>query len=234
MCPRQANIGHVLPRLGLLDSPAKDSYRYTMLRIKPTLFWKSVVVAGTTVAGLWAQPSYPPPNEGLPNPYRTVLHWAQLPAGRHWGSTAGVAVAPDGKIWQTERCGNQHSCFGSSLDPILEFDESGKSIGSMGSNLFDDPHGIMVDKDGNVWVTDERVSEDKKRGVQVIKLSPAGKVLLTLGKAGVKGTGPDAFGAPDGIAQAANGDIYIADGHDSCDCPNARIMKFTKDGKFIK
>jgi DNA-binding beta-propeller fold protein YncE len=186
------------------------------------------------VSGLSAQPSYPPPNDGLPNPYRTVFHWAQLPAGRHWGSMAGVTVAPDGKIWSTERCGNQHSCDGSTLNPILEWDQSGKYIKSIGSGLFDDPHGIIVDRDGNIWVTDERVSGDKKRGVQVIKLSPDGKVLLTLGKPGVMGMGTDTFGAPDGIIQAPNGDIYVADGHDGCDCPNARVMKFTKDGKFIK
>jgi len=207
-----------------------------MLQIRyiRTRLWKTVIVVGTTAASLWAQPSYAPPSDSLPNPYRTVLHWAQLPDGRHWGSTAGVAVSADGKVWGTERCGNQHSCGGSPLNPVLQFDQSGKALRAIGAGLFEDPHGIFVDKAGDVWVTDERVSEDEKRGVQVIKLSPDGKVLLTLGKPGVMGMGTDTFGAPDGIVQAPNGDIFVADGHDGCDCPNARIMKFTKDGKFIK
>jgi sugar lactone lactonase YvrE len=195
--------------------------------------WKVVVILAALVSGLSAQSSYPPPNDGLPNPYRTVSHWAQLPDGRKWGATAGVAVAPDGKVWAIDRCGTQHSCGGSKLNPIVEFDDSGKALRSFGAGLFEDPHGIFVDKASNLWVTDERVSEDKKVGVQVIKFSPDGKVLLTLGKA-VMGNAPNTFGAPSAIIQASNGDVFVADGHDHCDCSNARIMKFTKDGKFIK
>jgi len=96
------------------------------------------------------------------------------------------------------------------------------------------PHGLFVDRDSNVWVTDESVSEDQKRGVQVTKFSPEGKVLMRLGKAGVAGEGPDVFGSPTDVAVAANGDIFVTDGHDQCKCPNRRVMKFSKDGKFIK
>jgi len=92
------------------------------------------------------------------------------------------------------------------------------------------PHGIHVDKEGNVWVTDARGAEGK--GHQVFKFSPVGKVLLTLGKAGVSGEGPDIFNQPSDVVVAANGDIFVADGHDRN--TNARIVKFSKDGKFIK
>src|SRR5712691_3010933 len=200
----------------------------------PRACLSGLALFAVTAALLNAQASYAPPNEGLPNPYRAVPNWAKLPDGRKWGATAGVAVAPNGNIWAIDRCGTQHSCGGSSLDPIIEFDQTGKPLRKFGAGLFEDPHGIFVDPDGNVWVTDERVSEDKKVGVQVVKFSPNGKVLTRLGKAGVTGEGPDVFGAPSNVIVAPNGDILIADGHDGCTCPNARIMRFTRDGKFLK
>ena len=87
--------------------------------------------------------------------------------------------------------------------------------------MFECPHGIFIDKDSHVWATDERVSDDKKIGAQIFKFSPDGKVLLTLDKTGTMDLGPDTFGAPSSTIQAANGDLFIADGHDHCDCPNA-------------
>jgi sugar lactone lactonase YvrE len=188
----------------------------------------SVTLVLAFAAPMNAQPSYPPPNGDLPNPYRAIPNWAKLPDGRQWGSTAGVAVAPDGKIWALDRCGaNEHGCVGSRLDPVVEFDQSGRPLRHFGAGLFDTPHGIYVDKDSNVWVTDGQVH-------QVVKFSPNGKVLMTLGKAGVGGEGPDVLGAPTNVVVLANGDILVQDGHDNCKCPNRRIMRFTKDGKFIK
>lgn len=70
------------------------------------------------------------------------------------------------------------------------------------------------------------------KGHQVFKFSPEGKVLMTLGKAGVAGDGPDTFNQPSDVAIAPNGDIFVADGHGGSS--NARIVKFSKDGKFIK
>ena len=68
------------------------------------------------------------------------------------------------------------------------------------------------------------------RGHQVFKFSPTGAVLMTLGKQGVKGNGPDTFDQPTGIAIAPNGDIFVTDGHGK----NDRVLKFSKDGRFIK
>jgi hypothetical protein len=175
--------------------------------------------------------SYPPPND-LPNPYRTITGWAQLPDGRKWGSTAGIDIAPDGNIWAYDRCG-ANSCADSPLDPILEFDASGKCLRHFGAGLFVMPHGFFVDKEGNVWVTDAQVAKDGSKGAQVFKFSPDGKVLLTLGKKGVKGDGPDAFGAPTDVVVAPNGDIFVSDGHSGYS-DNDRIVKFSKKGKFIK
>ncbi|HWF13702.1 MAG TPA: peptidyl-alpha-hydroxyglycine alpha-amidating lyase family protein [Candidatus Acidoferrales bacterium] len=188
-----------------------------------------------------AQASYSPPND-LPNPYRTISNWAKLPDGRKWGATSGVAIGPDGNIWTYERCGG-NSCADSNVPPILEFDPSGKILKNFGAGLFVLPHGIFVDKDGNVWVTDGvgggGTSDDvgkHGKGHQVFKFSPNGKVLMTLGKAGAPGATHDTFNRPSAVLVAPNGDIFVADGHNSPPNSqmNARIVKFSKDGKFIK
>ena len=96
------------------------------------------------------------PVNDRPNPYRTVEGWAKLPGGRTWGSTSAVAIAPDGKsVWVAERCG-QNSCVGSDLDPVLLFDEHGTLVRSFGKGMINWPHGIAVDREGNVWVVDGR------------------------------------------------------------------------------
>ena len=170
----------------------------------------------------------PQPVNSLPNPYRTIENWAKLPEGRTWGSTAGVAVDRKGNIWVAERC-DANTYAGSTLDPILEFDPSGKLLTSFGAGIFVFPHGITVDKDGNVWVTDGQGKDGK--GHQVFKFSPNGKVLMALGKAGVAGDGEDTFNQPSAVAIASNGDIFVADGHGGNS--NNRIVKFSKDGKFL-
>ena len=165
-----------------------------------------------------------------PNPYRTVENWAKLPDGRKWGQTISVDIDRDGKsIWVFERCGGT-SCDGSDVAPILKIDPSGNVTKSFGAGMFVFPHGLHVDRDGNVWATDGRGKGAK--GQQVYKFSPDGKVLMTLGKAGVTGDGPDTFNSPSDVLVAPNGDIFVADGHGGD--TNARIVKFSKDGTFIK
>jgi DNA-binding beta-propeller fold protein YncE len=200
------------------------------------------VAAAIAVVGTEAYAQASAPTNSAPNPYRAVEKWAQLPEGRSWGSTSGVDIDPDGtSVWVAERCGafaapslmkpgTPFACDGSSLPPILKFDSSGKLVKSFGAGLLLFPHGIHVDREGNVWVTDGLGKDGK--GHQVFKFSPEGKVLLTLGKAGVAGSGPDEFNAPSAVIVAPNGDIFVGDGHGRD--TNARIVKFTKDGKFVK
>jgi sugar lactone lactonase YvrE len=164
-----------------------------------------------------------------PNSYRTIDGWAKLPEGRTWGQTTSLTVDRDGNVWVSERCGGT-TCAGRTEAPILEFDPSGQLVRSFGAGMFVYPHGICVDQDGNVWVTDAGSGDGK--GQQVFKFSPTGKVLMTLGTAGIAGDGPDSFNKPSAVAIAPNGDIFVADGHGGNS--NARIVKFSKDGKFIK
>ena len=180
----------------------------------------------------------------LPNPTPTIIkEWGPLPDGREWGSTAGVDIGPDGHVWAYDRCGNYGlggGCDSSNVDPILKFDRrTGNLLTAFGAGLFVVPHGFHIDRDGNVWVTDFAGNAAGTKGHQVIKFSPDGDVLMRLGRAGVAGSGPDTFNQPCDVITAPNGDIFVTDGHSgqNGDPPadaTGRIMKFTKDGQFIK
>jgi len=163
------------------------------------------------------------------NPYRPGENWGRLPEGRTFGNVIGVDVDRSGNVWVFERCGGD-TCEGSKLAPILRFDASGKLLKSFGAGMFAFPHGFHVDRDGNIWATDGPGKSGK--GYQVFKFSPEGKVLLTLGKAGIGGEAPGTFIYPSAVVVAPNGDIFVADGHGAD--TNGRIMKFSRDGKFIK
>jgi hypothetical protein len=184
------------------------------------------LLALTSAPLLRGQPLARDPN-GAPNPYHEVAGWAQLPQGRHFGQVISVKPDRDGKhIWAFERCGGRF-CTDSPLSPIMEFDAGGKLVSNFGAGLFVFPHGLFVDKQDHVWVTDSDKAPGK--GDQVIEFTRDGKVLKRLGKAGVEGEGPDVFNKPTDVLIAPNGDIFVADGHG-----NHRIVKFDARGKFIK
>jgi DNA-binding beta-propeller fold protein YncE len=164
------------------------------------------------VTAVWSEAVAP--INSLQNPY-TGTPFGKMPEGRIWGSTAGIGIDRDGKsVWVAERCGSflppneikpgtQFGCGGSDLDPIPKFDETGKLVKSFGAGLIQFPHGLSVDPEGNIWVTDGLAKDGK--GHQIWKLSPDGKVLLVLGKPGVAGSGLDEFHAPSAVQVARNG-----------------------------
>lgn len=188
----------------------------------------AVGAATTPAAPSAAAETHGGPND-YPNPYRTDAAFFQLPAGRTMGSTSAVATDSKGNIWVADRCG-VNSCSDSKLDPIMMFDPSGRFVRSFGGGMFNFPHGFFIDAQDNVWLTDERAADGK--GGTVTKFSPAGKILMVLGKRGVSGQGTDVFFEPNDLVIAPNGNIFVADGHS----PDkfARIMKFDAKGKFIK
>ena len=171
----------------------------------------------------------PDPN-GAPNPYAVDEAFLKPPPGRTLGSSSGVAVDSRGHIWVADRCG-ANSCAGSPLDPILEFDATGRFIKGFGAGLFLFPHGLSVDSGDRIWVTDQQSKDGK--GAQVFAFDRSGKVLLALGKPGVSAPGPDTFAEPTAVVMATNGTIFVADGHSSGKGP-ARIVKFDAQGRFIK
>jgi len=200
------------------------------------------------------------PTNDLPNPYQTTAPWGKLPQGRTWGALNAVTIDNDGEsVWVADRCGanpdtppgasafQYDSCAGSTLAPILKFDVSGNLVKSFGAGMFIFPHKIYMDRDGNLWVADQRSANErelakfpgeKNKGHTVVKFSPDGRVLLTIGKPGVAGDPPEALTQPTSIVMAPNGDVFISEGHNQN--PQAppetvsRISRFTKDGKFIK
>ena len=218
------------------------------------LILATVVLLGTRVqtqqrGGTAQTDKVSPVNSGA-NPYRVVRDWAQLQiSARPWGGSNGVAVDRDGKsVWATDRCspGTAPGCLGTNANPVHHFDESGKEIKSFGGSMFVWPHGIHVDRDGNVWVTDARAAsadeltkfpgEDKKGSV-VVKFGPDGRVLMTLGKPGMRGNPPEALTDPtDVVTDPRNGDVYVAESHTDVTDPNliGRISVFDKNGKLLR
>ena len=201
-----------------------------------------LMIAAATLAAVSADAQTVSPTNSAPNPYRTIEGFGQMPDGRIWGSTAGVDIDRDGSsIWVAERCGAQgfippsqmregeiFNCDGSNLDPILKFDGSGKLVKAFGAGMFVFPHGLHVDFEGNVWVTDG-VGRGMK-GQTVHKFSPDGKLLMTLGEPG-GGVDPKYFFQPNDVIVARNGDIFVSQGHGQ---GKSEILKFSKDGKLIK
>lgn len=193
---------------------------------------------------------------GLPNPAPNVTrNWGQLPAGRKWGTTAGIAIDPiDGNIWAYERCGagtaggGPVDCDNNPVDPIFKFDrKTGAVLANFGKGVMVTPHGIAVDRQGNVWVTDFAANKAGTKGMQVHKFSPTGEKLLSLGTAGKPGNADGQFNQPNAVIVGPDGSIYVADGHDAQGMTTAkaveegikrgatsRISKFSPDGKFVK
>ncbi len=162
----------------------------------------------TAASPAMGQPDMKPTND-LPNPYRTVEGWAKMPEGRTWGSTSAVAIDRDGaSIWVAERCGT-NNCVGSTLDPVLHFDATGKLVKSFGAGMILSPHGILVDKDKNVWVVDCACT-----------IGGGGGGGRGRGGRGAAGAAP---GAPPAPAQAPARDS--TKGH--------QIFKFSPDGKLL-
>lgn len=164
----------------------------------------------------------------LPQPYRTARDWGQLPTGVTWAAVTAIEPAPDGTIFVVHRCVN-NSCEGRTEPPILVFDTAGRLLRSFGQGMFNFPHGGMVDRAGNLWMTDARGGNGV--GHQAIKLSPQGKVLMTLGTKGVSGSGPAHFDQPTDVVEAPNGDLFVSDSHR--EGKNNRVVHFTRDGKYL-
>lgn len=169
------------------------------------------------------------PRNDLPQPYRTTRDWGQLPPGVKWAAVTAVEPAPGGVIYVIHRC-FANSCAGRSEAPILKYDATGKLLASWGSGMFIFPHGATVDRDGNLWVTDAR--GESGIGHQVVKFDPNGKVLMTLGQKGISGSTPTQFDQPTDVVLNPSGDIFVTDSHRNG--KNNRVVKFAKDGTFIK
>ena len=158
------------------------------------------------------------PHEGTLMKYRVDIRFGEepedtMPEGWKFGRVSGVATDSRGQVFVFQR--------GPKADPIIVFDSKGNYLRSWGRGMFGRPHGMRVDRDDNVWITDHIDH-------QVMKFTNDGKLLLTLGIKGQTGTDEKTFDGPTDISFAASGDFYVSDGYG-----NDRVLKFSKDGKFL-
>jgi len=148
--------------------------------------------------------------------YKVDPGWAQLPQGTTWnGNTTWITADGKGNVVVLVRTAPYFRVFTRDGTFVKAFGDEG---------LFESAHSVTIDAQGFLWVTDSAAHV-------VHKFSPEGRVLMTLGKKGVAGdnTSRDLFNQPNHVAIAPNGDIYVSDGY-----VNARVVQFSKDGKYVR
>jgi len=153
--------------------------------------------------------------------YMAVADPLTLPAGVTMGAPASAAFDSKGHLWVLNR-GPQ---------PLMEFEPDGKFVRSMGDGMFTRTHGLKIDRDDNLWVTDVTANI-------VVKMNPGGETLLTLGTKGQAGEWNEAnntrlFNEPNDVAIGRGGDIFVVQGH-TAGKGDPRVLKFDKTGKFLK
>jgi DNA-binding beta-propeller fold protein YncE len=171
----------------------------------------------------------------IANPYVVAdSAWGDLPPGRSWGAISAIDAAPDGlTIWVADRCG-RGNCIGVDDVPmIFQFDLEGRVLRQFGAGLVAVPHGLGVDREGNVWVADAAWLGAPSTGVGHVirKFSPDGDLLMTLGRWGVAGDGRDTFNRPSDMLVAPDGSVFVVDGHDADG--NNRVVKFDPQGRYV-
>jgi DNA-binding beta-propeller fold protein YncE len=150
---------------------------------------------------------------GPPLPHRLVKNWAKLPPGWNFGECSSVSIDKDDNVWLYNR--GKH--------PVIEFDSDGNVLQAWGEDIMAGPHGIKVDAEGHIWTVD-------RTGQVVFKLTPLGRVIMTIGRVGypLGNDSKDGFHDPTAIAFAPNGDMYISDGY-----VNSRVVKFNRNGDYV-
>jgi DNA-binding beta-propeller fold protein YncE len=175
-----------------------------------------------TLAQRPSDPALLIPEDAPPLDFVAVPDAVSLPAGTTMGAAAAVAFDPKGHLYVLTR----------GAQAFFEFDENGAFVRAFGDKMFTRSHGLRIDSEGNLWATDVGAHV-------VVKLNPAGDVLLTLGTRGQAGEWNEAAGSrllnqPNDVAIAANGNVFVVQGHTPGPRGDARVLKFDKTGKFIK
>jgi peptidylamidoglycolate lyase len=146
--------------------------------------------------------------------WEVLPSWGQLPEGATWGAPSQVATTREGQIVVFRRM----------VPSFMVFSPDGTFVKSWGETPYRLAHGIRIDRDGFIWITDNADNF-------VQKFSPDGKLLMTIGRKGATGdnTSQDAFDGPADVFVTPAGDFYVADGY-----RNSRVVQFSKEGKFVK
>ena len=182
-----------------------------LTRFLPILVMALVLAAAAAESGFF-------PHEGGLLKYKVQIRFGEepedtMPPGWKFGRVSAVATGDGGEVYVFQR--------GKKADPIIVFDRSGRYLRSWGRGMFGNPHAIRVDREQNIWITDNGDH-------QVMKFNRNGELLLKLGEKGVAGESASTFNKPTDIAWAPNGAFYVSDGYG-----NSRIVKYSKEGKHL-
>ncbi|WP_421935895.1 peptidyl-alpha-hydroxyglycine alpha-amidating lyase family protein [Phenylobacterium sp.] len=181
---------------------------------------------GLALIGAIALLAVAPARAQTPSAYRVVHGWPVLPEGRILGSAAGVGVNSKGEVLVFHRAGRTWSeplpLDAIKAPTVAVFDAAtGRFLREWGAGAFAMPHGLSVDAQDNVWLTDVALQ-------QVFKFSPDGTLLMTLGERGVAGADAGHFNRPTDVAVLPDGSFLVSDGY-----RNTRVAKFAADGRFL-
>ncbi len=183
-----------------------------------------IVVLGLLGAGCLSGSFLFPSSASIP--YEVVHGWPVLSGDFVFGQVTGVGVDSHNRVFVLHRADVPwiDALNDKPIQPptIMSFDgTTGKLLSSWGTNTFLNPHGLAVDHDDSVWVTDCGRQ-------QVLKFANDGKLLLAVGEEGKSGLDGQHFNQPTDVAIAPDGSFYVADGY-----VNSRVAKFSSDGKFL-
>ncbi len=173
----------------------------------------ALMILLTVMAAPLAQAEDAAQAEHASDAHQVVPDWLKLPDGIETGETAGVGVDSHNHVFIFHR--------GADMPIMCVEGDSGKIVASFGEGLFTNAHGLEIDKDDNVWVTDTL-------NHQVYKFSHGGDLLLTLGEKGVSGLDETHFNLPTDVVVTPDGEFYVSDGYG-----NSRVVKFDANGKFL-
>ncbi len=163
---------------------------------------------------------------GKPDSYELVTDWPNLPENIAFGEPTGLAMDSNNNIVVFHRGGRpwSHPAPKDKIENntllIIE-NETGEVLKNWGADLFLMPHGLEIDQENNIWVTDTGLQ-------QILKFNSDGKLLMTVGEASVLGNDSLHFALPTDVAVAPDGSFYVSDGYG-----NSRVLKFSKDGSFL-
>lgn len=168
--------------------------------------------------------SQPPPREDVPKGV-VDFGWPTIPADAKFGEVSAVDVDREGNIFVLHRAGRVwEEPFPTEpiADPtVFVFSPDGELVARWGAGLFIMPHGISIDAEGKVWITD--VAHE-----QVFRFSHDGQQELVMGERGVSRQDAGHFGRPADIAFLGD-KVLVADGY-----VNTRVAEFDRDGHFIE
>ncbi len=191
--------------------------------------WRPWLLAAMVVVGSILAARYPS-LLAADNSYHLVTGWLKAPPSVPLGFVSWVEVDATGMAYVFRRCpikcsDNPHPGASDPPGSVLLFDSNGRYLREWepkSGEKAKEAHGLYIDTSGFIWTSDVQLNV-------VRKYSADGTLLMTLGKVGVAGETSDTFNKPTNTFVAADGSIFVADGYG-----NQRIVKFSKDGKFVK